>query len=245
MSTKKNEFTMSMIRLTPEQVLRPVSTKEILARLSDVVGDLLTEVAMVDSHGKTRLEVAEEIWNTLDFYRAKIDMGELGDADASPSKWTEAKENSPLDTLAKATMEALALVGGSTAKWAVEKYRMEKEVLVAVRDVMAEALVIFFFGPLDKGVPPAVVLEAIRDKFDFRTPGTRTWMETRGLPVGERYKYIPGLSEEEREECRQVQEKLNEGMDPKEALGGVGVDMKEMSPGVFAGMVKKEKTSVH
>ena len=86
-------------------------------------------------------------------------------------------------------------------------------------------------------------MEMLKDKFDFRTIGTCTWMEAHTLPLGDRYKFVPNLTEEERENYRTMQERIDSGMGPEEAMKDTG-----FTPAEDIGEVIKdfsEKKTIH
>jgi hypothetical protein len=212
-----------MVKVNLEDLTRKVPFREIVTRLLDMNCDMLVETVMSLNPDMDRLKVTQGIWETLDKYLSGMDnMDALEDLDAEPTKWVGSREGDFHDTMARSVMEAVALIGVTMCKWVESTYKIEENIPPVLKELMAEAMMKFFFLPLGEGVQAPVVMEMLKDKFDFRTEGTCTWMEAHGLPISERYKYVPNLTEEERENYRTMQERIDAGLSPEEAMKDTG-----------------------
>lgn len=233
-----SEYSISMVKIDERDLTRKVTFKEIVTRLGDVNADMLVEVICAVRPDLSRLEVTTSVWGTLDMYLdCMAGMETLEETDVNPAGWIEAPEGSLLEKLCKYSMEGLALMGVSLCSWAIKTYGLPSETTLAVKDLMTKALLKFLFVPLGNDMPAPVVMEMVKDRFDFRTQGSCTWMEAHGHPLSERYKWVLGLSDEEREEYRKLQEKVDSGVDPEKAVKesgyaeGVG-SLRELSEAV-------------
>lgn len=245
-----SEYSISMVKIDERDLTRKVTFKEIVTRLGDVNADMLVEVICATRPDLSRLEVTTSVWGTLDMYLdCMAGMETLEETDVNPAGWMEAPEGSLLEKLGKYSMEGIALMGVSLCSWATKAYGLEPGVTLAIRDLMSKALLKFLFVPMGNGMPAPVVMEMIKDRFDFRTQGSCTWMEAHGHPLEERYKWVPNLSEEEREEYRRLQEKVDSGVDPEEAVKesgyAEGVDAMRNLSEAMKDLPPEDKSKLH